>query len=210
MAGDDALRAGLAPEAASLHAFWFEDVLQDSARQGELVARWFRGGEEFDAALRSRFAGLPERALLGDLDHWCNTPRGWLCLLLALDQLPRNLHRDAAAAFSGDAAAVKWTEHGLAHGWDADLCPLERLFAYLPLEHSENLAHQQGCVRLTRSLAENVGSEMRDTFDDFVRFAERHHDVIARFGRFPHRNAALGRQSSEEELAFLAQSGRGF
>lgn len=210
MAENQDLRAGLAPDAARLHAFWFEDALQDSARYSALVARWFRGGAEFDNELRRRFGELPDRALSGALDSWSDTPRGWLCQLLVLDQLTRNLYRDAAAAFSGDAAALKLAEHGLAQGWDQALHPRERLFVYLPLEHSEDLTLQERCVELTRALADSVQPDERATFDSFVLFAERHRDVIARFGRFPHRNAALDRQSTPEELDFLAQQGRGF
>jgi uncharacterized protein (DUF924 family) len=208
--GDALTRANLPLAADQLHAFWFANVLQEPARTTEIVTRWFNGGAEFDAEIGSRFGDLPTAALRGALDHWCDTPRGWLCLLLVLDQLPRNLYRDDAAAFSGDATALKWAEQGLASGWDRELHPLERLFVYLPLEHSEDLARQQRCVELTRALAESVQAEVRATFDSFVLFAERHHDVVARFGRFPHRNAALGRQSTEDELHFLAQSGRGF
>lgn len=204
------MRAVLPAAAGQLHAFWFANVLQEPALTKKLVTRWFTGGAGFDAELGSRFGVLPSSALRGALNPWCDTPRGWLCLLLVLDQLPRNLYRDDAAAFSGDAAALQWTEQGLAQGWDRELHPLERLFVYLPLEHSEDLARQQRCVQLMRDLAENVEPDVRDTFDDFTHFAERHRDVIARFGRFPHRNAALGRQSSEEESRFLTQSGRGF
>lgn len=210
MQGDAVPHAGLPEHARQLHAFWFGNVLQEPARTAEFVTRWFKGGAQFDAELGARFADLPNRAMRGEFDHWCDTPRGWLCLLLALDQLPRNLHREDASAFAGDATALAWAERGLAKAWDQQLDPLERLFVYLPLEHSEDLAHQQRCVALTRALADDVQGALRADFDSFVLFAERHRDIIARFGRFPHRNAALGRQSTQAELQFLQQSGRGF
>jgi uncharacterized protein (DUF924 family) len=137
----------------------------------------------------------------GDFDHWRETAAGCVALCILLDQAPRNLFRGDPRSFASDAAARAVTRHALARGLDRDLPQEQRAFLYLPLEHSENLADQEACVRLFAGLDENP---------DGLDYAVRHRDIIARFGRFPHRNAVLGRTSTPEETEFLTQAGSSF
>jgi uncharacterized protein (DUF924 family) len=159
---------------------------------------WFKGNPDFDGAC-SRFADALREAKSGALDQWTETPRGTLALIILLDQFSRNLHRGSPDAFAADAKARAIARSAVARGIDQALRPMERLFVYLPFEHSENLADQDEAVRLFSTLEEALGAES-------MRSAERHRDAIRRFGRFPHRNAALGRVSTPDELAYLAQS----
>lgn len=159
---------------------------------------WFEKNAEFDAAC-ARFADALRAAKAGAFDHWCETPRGTLALIILLDQFSRNLHRNAAEAFAADAMARGIARNAVTRGVDQLLGPVERMFVYLPFEHSEDLADQDDAVRLYTPLGE-----------DIVRYAEKHRDVIRRFGRFPHRNAALGRMSTPEEQLYLAEPGSGF
>lgn len=159
---------------------------------------WFEKTAEFDAAC-TRFADGLYDARAGAFDHWTATPRGALALIILLDQFPRNLHRNSTEAFSADAKARDVARTAVAHGFDQKLSAVERMFIYLPFEHSEDLEDQDYSVSLFTSLGEET-----------ARYAADHRDVIRRFGRFPHRNAALGRASTPDELAYLAQPGAGF
>lgn len=175
------------PEA--LLAFWF-------ATPG-CEERWFKPDSAFDAAFAARFSALAVRAAAGALDHWVETPEGALALVLLLDQAPRNLHRGSGAAFLCDAEARAVARAAIVSGFDGAVAPLQRQFFYLPFEHSEDANDQDEAVRLFATLPPG-------TLRDFcIEWAERHRRVIRRFGRFPHRNAALGRASTPEEQAFL-------
>lgn len=175
-----------------LLGFWFAPGME---------AKWYDGGPEFDAALSRRFSGLCAEAWSGRLDHWKETPHGALALLLLLDQFPRNLRRGSAQAFAQDAKARALTRHVLTKGFDREFPQRLRVFCYLPLEHSEDLADQEECLRLMAEL-----DEVAEAAD----YARQHRDIIARFGRFPHRNAALGRSSTAEEEEFLREPGSSF
>jgi uncharacterized protein (DUF924 family) len=159
---------------------------------------WFEKSAEFDASC-GRFADALRQAKSGALDHWAATPRGALALIVLLDQFPRNLHRNSPEAFAADAKAREIARGAIARKFDLALEPIERMFVYLPFEHSEELADQDLSVRLFTSLGEEM-----------AQYAEDHREVIRRFGRFPHRNATLGRISTPEELDYLAQPGAGF
>jgi uncharacterized protein (DUF924 family) len=159
---------------------------------------WFKKSAEFDTAC-GRFADALRDAKAGAFDHWTDTPSGTLALIILLDQFSRNLHRDSAEAFAADAKARKIARSMVARGSDLMLGEVERMFVYLPFEHSEDLADQDQSVRLFTALG-----------DDMVHYATDHRDVILRFGRFPRRNAALGRVSTPEELDYLAQTETGF
>lgn len=175
--------------------FWFAD--------GPTVHRkvWFEQDAAFDAACAD-LAAARELAKAGAFDAWAETPKGGLALLILLDQLSRNLHRGTAEAFAADAKARAIARGMLARGFDQALTPVERMFVCLPFEHAEDLADQELSVRLSAALAV-AGCETGD-------YAVRHRDVIRRFGRFPHRNAALGRANTPEEETYLAQPGAGF
>jgi uncharacterized protein (DUF924 family) len=190
-------------EFQALLDFWFG--APGSAEYGRPRKCWFAKDVGFDAALRARFADAVDEAAAGRLDGWGSAAPGSLALILLLDQLPRNLFRGTPRAFATDAAALAQAEAALAQGFDARLLPVERVFLYLPFEHSEALARQDRAVALFAALArEHAG------FDDYLDYAERHRAVIRRFGRFPHRNAILGRPATPEEIEYLAQPGSGF
>jgi uncharacterized protein (DUF924 family) len=178
-------------EADELWHYWFETLGRDD---------WFKGDAAIDTALGARFAQLPDRALAGALDHWTETPTGTVALVLAVDQLPRHFWRGQARAFVGDAKARVVASVAIAKGIDEVLGRDERLFLYLPFEHSEDLGDQDRACELIKALGDPVYAE----------YAERHREVIRRFGRFPHRNAALGRVSTAAEEAYLADPQAGF
>ncbi len=175
--------------------FWFSD---------EVEPKWFFGGAAFDAQIAERFSQTHERAALGGLDHWADTVEGRLALILVLDQFSRNLHRDRAEGYASDDKALRLANTALRLGDDLWLKvnrPASwRSFLYMPFMHSENLSDQRRCIDLflTHGPAESIA------------FARAHHDIIARFGRFPHRNAVLGRDTTQEEAVFLSRNGSGF
>jgi uncharacterized protein (DUF924 family) len=181
--------------------FWFAD--------GN-AARWFVRDDEFDAAIRQQFASVVDATGDGHLQDWTRTPEGWLALLIVLDQFPRNLYRGDARAFACDDRALSMALQGLERGDDLLLPVLHRAFAYLPLEHAEDLVLQERSVALFSALCAAVELEHRAQAGQFLDYAQRHREVIARFGRFPHRNATLGRASTPAELAYLAEPGAGF
>jgi uncharacterized protein (DUF924 family) len=165
------------------------------------VKRWFVKDPAFDEAVRARMASLHDAAVAGQFDDWRETPAGCVALCILLDQVPRNVFRGTAAAFASDPQARAVVRHALAQGYDRELPQAQKLFLYLPLEHSEDLADQELSVRLIGAL---------DEVPEWLDYAIRHRDIIARFGRFPHRNAALGRVSTPEETVFLTQPGSSF
>jgi hypothetical protein len=162
---------------------------------------WFHKSGTFDADIAARFGVTVKAAQGGGLDQWASTPKGTLALLLVLDQFARNIHRGSALAFASDAHARHIAHVALAGGIEAALTPVQRVFVYLPFEHAESMADQDVSVRLFTALP---ASDWRDSVVDY---AERHREVIRRFGRFPHRNLALGRASTEDEATYLAEGG---
>lgn len=176
---------------------WFGDVADDTRRQ-------------VDEALRARFGSLVERAIAGDLAQWADGPRRRLSLILLLDQFPRNIYRGTAQAFAGDEQALQLALSGMQSVADAALNVVERIFFYLPLQHAESLEVQEESVAAYKRLLGEAPAELRGVFADCAGYAERHRDVIRRFGRFPHRNAVLGRGSTAEEEAWLRAGGETF
>ena len=181
--------------------FWFDAVTE---------AAWFDIDQAFDARIRQGFGDTLEAATRGQLDHWAATPGGWLALLIVLDQFSRNIHRGDARAWAADAKAQAVALAGITRGDDLRLSPVQRLFAYLPLEHAEDLPLQRRSVELFEQLLAQSPATEQVRYQDYLDYARRHHDVIERFGRFPHRNAVLGRTSSPEETEYLARPGSGF
>ncbi|SHN15797.1 Uncharacterized conserved protein, DUF924 family [Pseudomonas asturiensis] len=171
---------------------------------------WFGKKQANDAEARERFGDLVDKALAGGLAEWAENPKGWLALILLLDQLPRMIHRDTPNAFAGDPRAQALVKHGLKLERDQHLDPLQRTFIYLVLEHSENLADQNQAIACFTRLLPLLPSTDRDYFTSSLDFAERHQAIIARFGRFPHRNAILGRTSTDQEIEFLEKPGSSF
>ena len=166
---------------------------------------WFRKDEAFDAHIRARFGALIDAAIEGGLRAWEATPHGALARLIVLDQLTRNVYRGTPRAFAGDAQALALAVALTQAGQDRLLPPMLRAFAYLPFEHAEDLAMQARAVELFQLL-----SQAQPGFDGMLDYAQRHQEVIARYGRFPHRNAILGRPSTPEEVEFLRQPGSSF
>ena len=198
---------------ATIHAFWFgpaADEDEDDAIIERQSALWWKKQPEVDAAIRARFAPLVGRAAVGELDAWLGGLRGRLALILLTDQFPRNIWRGEAAAFAFDVLALRWAKETIARGLDRDARPIERVFLYLPLEHSEDLADQREAVRLFDALGGEVAAAARPAFAGYLDYARRHLEIIERFGRFPHRNGALGRETSPEEAEFLRQPGSRF
>lgn len=183
--------------------FWFGTP--GSAEYGRPRKCWFEKNPAFDEEIRRRFPGLPEEAAAGRLAAWVTQPESLLALILALDQFPRNLFRNDPRAFAGDAAALAHAQEAIGRGFDAQLPPLQRVFTYMPFEHSESPAMQDRSVALFTALA-----AAHEGFNSFLDYARRHREAIRRFGRFPHRNAALGRASTPEETDYLRQPGSGF
>ena len=191
--------------------FWFGDDSGDATRAARHAPLWWGKSSETDALLAHRFGELAQAAAEGDLAHWAEVPVGRLALILLLDQLPRNIHRAMPAAFAQDAKARDLCLRGLSLGADKALSPLARVFFYLPLEHAESREQQARSVALFEALAaEQADGPARETFEGFADFARRHQVIVERFGRFPHRNAILGRTSTPEEAEFLLQPGSGF
>ncbi|MDN3920139.1 DUF924 family protein [Roseateles violae] len=181
--------------------FWFGPLGSES--DGQVRAEWFQKNAAFDAEIAARFGPLIERLLAQGLQDWPETPLARVAAIVVLDQFTRNSFRGQAKAFAGDALALQ-TSLALLHG-GAELGTLQRWFALMPLEHAEDLAMQERSVREFEALAA-ADPRLNSALD----YARRHLDVIARFGRFPHRNAALGRSSTAEELDYLARPGAGF
>ena len=181
---------------ADILDFWFAG--DPSTRR----AVWFQKNDAFDAGCRA-FAPAHEAARRGELDHWASTAEGALALLILLDQLSRNLHRARPETFAADPKARAIASTAIGQGLHRALTPVQRMFVYLPFEHSEDVADQDRSVVLFETLRADLG-------DDTVDYAARHRDVIRRFGRFPHRNAVLGRTNTPAEEAYLAEPGAGF
>ncbi len=187
---------------AEVLAFWFGEPAERAL--GRPREAWFRKDDGFDAAIRARFGELVDEARAGGLAGWESDDHGALSLLVVCDQFPRNIFRGNARAFALDARALALAKRFVAEGRDARLRPVERAFVYLPFEHAESLADQREAVRLFDALRDDPDA------GGYHAWAVRHLGVIERFGRFPHRNEALGRTSTAQELAFLAQPGSRF
>jgi uncharacterized protein (DUF924 family) len=190
-------------DALAVMDFWFGrhgDRGRNTPRR-----QWFEKSDAFDEQIRNRFGTLIPRAIAGELQTWSADPEGAVAQLLVLDQFTRNVFRGQAQAFAGDSRALAAARALVDAGTDRTLPGVQRMFVYLPFEHAEDMAAQNESLRLFGQLeveAPEVG--------DMLVWAQRHHDIIARFGRFPHRNAALGRTSTAEEIEFLKQPGSSF
>jgi uncharacterized protein (DUF924 family) len=182
--------------------FWFGPP--DSAERGTRRDVWFRKSDAFDKSVRDSFLPLYQRALAGRLAGWNEAPHSLLALIIVFDQLPRNMFRNDARAFATDGRALSAAQQMVACGWDRQLAPVARCFVYLPFEHAEDPAMQERALELFGGLSNEP------VVGDMPEWARKHHAVIARFGRFPHRNAILGRASTPEEIEFLAQPGSSF
>lgn len=166
---------------------------------------WFEKNAAFDAEIRHRFGGWIEPGAQGRLADWERRPDTALALVVLLDQFPRNIHRDSSRAYLHDAAALAIATRAIERGHDQALPLDHRFFFYMPLEHSESLAEQRRAMALFRDWVEAHEGARRSKAEYQFRYVARHHEIIERFGRFPHRNRCLGRDSTPEELAFLTE-----
>ena len=194
----------------SILDFWFGPEMDDQAIANAQASLWWAKNADTDARIQQQFETTVQAAAKGALDAWLTTARGRLALILLTDQFPRNMYRDTPQAFGFDAHARRLCNDGLALGHDQALRPIERVFFYLPLEHSEDRDDQARCVALIRQLVEDAATEHRPLYEGYLDFARRHQVIVDRFGRFPHRNRILGRAETDEERTFLQQPGSGF
>jgi len=185
--------------------YWLGPEAQRDAPEAPVQERWWAKSEEMDAQIQKEFGADVERAGAGHLDDWLSEPRGALAVVILLDQFTRNIHRDHGDMYAHDDRALAITNAAVAAKQDADLRAAERQFLYMPLMHSEQLADQDEALRLFEGLAADAPN-----FAGTVKFCHAHRDIVKRFGRFPHRNALLGRDSTPEELEFLTQPGSSF
>ncbi len=190
--------------------FWFSEQELDAPQIDSRMERWFGTDPQQDRHIRAEFGDIVEQALQGRLDDWEKTTEGKLALILLLDQFCRNIFRGSARAFAGDRQALKLCVEGSMSNEYRALSAEQRVFFFMPLQHAESLAVQEKSVRIFNALAEGVSDTLKETFLTFAQFAELHRDIIARFGRFPHRNRHLGRSNTAEEDAFLAADGPSF
>lgn len=180
------------PEIARVLSFWFDDLTAEDY--------WVRN-DDVDARIRAGFSAVYEKAANGSLDHWQETAEGALALVIALDQFPRNMFREDPRAWATDSKALSVAEAAIEKGFDRQL-PNERcMFLYMPFEHSEDLMVQERSLEIFKRL---------ELPEDTYGFVVRHHEIIERFGRFPHRNKVLGRKSTAEEIAFLEEPNSAF
>jgi uncharacterized protein (DUF924 family) len=203
-------------EARKVREFWFGKLPLSPEELDYRMQLWFgtgRSPEErraWDESIHTRFEPLVQQAIAGELDAWADGPRRRMSLILLLDQFPRNIYRSSARAFAGDQPALALALSGMNSGADAALDPVERMFFYMPLQHSEALDVQDESVAAYRRLLMEAPDALKSTFQSSLDFAERHRQVIARFGRFPHRNRILGRPSTPDEVAYLKGGGETF
>ena len=185
-------------------AFWFKEQSLSAPQIDRRMDLWFGEDPAFDLEVKAEFEDDVARASAGRLDHWAKQPRGRLALILLLDQFRRNIYRSSAEAFALDRKALQLCVQGAMEKKDKGLAPIEKVFFYMPLQHAESPKVQAKSVELFNKLAEAVSPTYRETFMTIAQFAELHHDIVAQFGRFPHRNKLLGRQNTPEEEEYLA------
>ncbi len=182
--------------------FWFGE--ENDPGYGEFRSQWFQKDEAFDREVTNRFAGLYEEAAAGRLDGWREEAEGCLALVICLDQFPRNMFRGDARTHATDGDALDAAKYAIERALDREIPPLKRMFLYMPFMHAESVEDQRRSVELFERLAAEPGGP------DVVEYAVGHREIVERFGRFPHRNALLGRETTPEEAEFLTQPGSSF
>jgi len=203
-------------EARKVREYWFSKLPLAPDDLTKRMRLWFgyditpEQQQRWDDLIRTQFERLVKRAIEGELTAWADGPRRRMSLILLLDQFPRNIYRGFARAFAGDEQAQALALSGMNSGADAALDPVERMFFYMPLQHSEALDVQDEAVAAYRRLHMEAPDTLKETFASTLDYAERHRAVIAQFGRFPHRNRVLGRASTPDEIAYMKTGGEDF
>ena len=194
---------------AEILRFWFGELDGRGMSAAGRDKLWFQASKEFDAEIERRFGAAVRASINGELDGWAEDVQegGLVALVLLLDQFTRSIFRGTPAAFSGDGKALSLSRAAVADGRDAGLPRMHRVFLYLPFEHAEDIEAQETSVRLMQALLADCAAAERERFAKYLRYAEAHRDVIRRFGRFPHRNGILGRDSTPAEREHLAEHG---
>ena len=190
--------------------YWFGRADDDAGCASQKASLWWGKSPDVDANIRERFEPMLQLLVNGGNRYWLQFPESRLAAIIVLDQFSRNIYRDTPTAFSADLLALNWCLSGIHDKLDKQLRPIEQVFFCLPLEHAEDLSLQHLCVQKFQQLVEEVPPSQRETFEGFLDYAVQHADVIEQFGRFPHRNIVLGRESTPDELRYLAQPGSGF
>ena len=189
-------------------SFWLEDVTAHPEKLGAHMKRWYSGGKRLDAEITQRFGDTVDALASGLAQTWASQgPRQRLAAIIALDQFSRSIHRNSPEAFASDSLALRIATDAIAKGDDKTLHPIERIFLFMPFEHAEDMASQREAIRLFDALQADATDHTREAFKSALDYAHRHADVIAKFGRFPHRNEALGRASTREERVWVKQRG---
>ena len=202
--GEDQLRI------EAVLTFWFEEQALSAPQIDRRMETWFGSDPVFDMEIGKNFANEVELASAGKLDHWAESPRGRLALIIMIDQFRRNIHRNTVHAFSKDRLALKYCVEGAMKKHEQDLTPIEKVFFYMPLQHAESRKVQAKSVQIYERIAASVSPTYRETFETILQFAELHKDIIEQFGRFPHRNTLLNRDNTPEEDAYLANDAPSF
>jgi len=188
--------------------FWFGEI-KDGFTKESRGKLWYMGDEKIDNQIKDLFGNLILKAANKELEVWKETAKGRLALIILLDQFTRNVYRKTEKAFAYDKYAIELCKEGLRLKHDEELCFVHRMFFYHPLHHSENLEDQKLNVKLVEQLKQEVPEQNKKKVESFLKYAKQHCDIIKKFGRFPHRNEVLGRESTKEELEYL-ESGKRF
>jgi len=188
--------------------YWFADSLASPAAYKERLPFWYSVSDEKDRDIRERFGATLEAVGQGKLDSWRSDSSSLLALTIVVDQFPRNIHRGTADAFHYDGIALGCCMESLDREKDLELLPGERMFQYLPLQHAEELGTQNLSVECYEKLLQSCGDDYKEVVKQGLDFASKHRDIIQKFGRFPHRNELLGRESTPDELEFLKTAER--
>lgn len=192
--------------------FWFGRLIENELPSEEYRKQWWTKDHENDKRIKDHFGDDLDLAIRGKLDDWKKTPLGTLALILLLDQFTRNIYRDAEEAFSQDQKAVEACVNGIKKGFDFELHPVQRVFYYMPLMHSEDMVMQEKSIELFSNLANQVKNPepIAKMVSGSFEYAMKHYEIVKRFGRYPHRNIILGRESTSEEIEFLSGPGSSF
>jgi uncharacterized protein (DUF924 family) len=190
--------------------FWFGELDEHGCADPNHRERWWQKSDEFDRTIRDQFLGDYHAIVAGEREAWRNTPRGALATLIVLDQFSRNVFRNTPQMYDADELAREICREGLEEGFDDELAFDERVFFYLPLEHSESMDDHAQCCDVFTRLRDEAPDVLNKDAENYLDYAHQHRAIVERFGRYPHRNQLLGRASTEEEIAFLKEPGSSF